>query len=107
MRLYPRAVPERRDIQEALREAVDRTVRATVDTRERAQGAAGGVAEAVDDLVKGAERNISRSRRSVKAAVEDRLPATQEDVRAVRAELHQVVLRLKAIERQLDDAGKG
>jgi hypothetical protein len=97
-------VPERREIQEALREAVERTVQATVETRERAQGAAGGVAEAVDDLVKGAERSISRSRRSVSAVVGDRLPATQEDVRTVRAELQEIARRLDAIEQRLGES---
>jgi polyhydroxyalkanoate synthesis regulator phasin len=96
-------VPERKDIQEALREAVDRTFRATVDTRERAQDAAGGVAEAVDDLLKGAERNLTRSSRSMRAAVEDRLPATQDDVKALRAELRRIDRRLEAIENRLGD----
>jgi len=89
------------DIQQALREAVDRTVRATADTRERAQGAAGGVADAVDDLLKGAERNLTRRRRSVRSAVGDRLPATQEDVRGLRDELRRVTDRLEAIEARL------
>lgn len=97
---------ERRDIQDALREAVDRTVRATVDTRERAQDAAGGVAGAVDDLVKGAERNLTRSRRSVRAVVEDRLPASQDDMKAVRSELRRIGRRLEAIERQLSSRSK-
>jgi len=94
-------VPERRDIQDALREAVDRTVRASVDTRERAQGAAGGVTGAVDDLLKGAERTLGSSSRSVRSAVEDRLPATQEDMKALRAELHRIDRRLEAIEQRL------
>jgi sirohydrochlorin ferrochelatase len=89
------------DIQQALREAVDRTVRATADTRERAQGAAGGVADAVDDLLKGAERNLTRRRRSVRSAVGDRLPATQEDVRGLRDELRRMTDRLEAIEARL------
>jgi polyhydroxyalkanoate synthesis regulator phasin len=84
-----------------LREAVDRTVRASVGTRDRAQGAAGGVAEAVDDLLKGAERNLGRGRRSVRSAVEDRLPATQEDMKALRAELRRIDRRLQAIEDRL------
>ena len=100
-------MPDRPDIQDALREAVDRTVRATVDTRERAQGAAGGVAEAVDDLVKGAERNISRGRRGVLAAVEDRLPASGDDMKALRAELRRIDDRLGAIERRLDELPPG
>lgn len=100
---YSRPVPERPDIQESLREAVDRTVRATVGTRERAQGAAGGVADAVDDLVKGAERNIARSRKGVLAAVEERLPASQDDMKALRAELHRIDDRLSKIEKRLSD----
>ena len=96
-------MPERRDIQEALREAVDRTVRASVGTRDRAQDAAGGVAEAVDDLLKGAERNLDRGRRTVRSAVEDRLPATQEDMKALRAELRRIDRRLQAIEDRLKD----
>jgi hypothetical protein len=97
-------VPERRDIPDALREAVDRTVRASVGTRDRAQGAAGGVAEAVDDLLKGAERNLGRGRRTVRSAVEDRLPATQEDMKALRAELRRIGRRLEAIEDRLDNS---
>jgi hypothetical protein len=77
-------VPERKDIQDALREAVDRTVRASIDTRERAQGAAGGVAG------------------SVRSAVEDRLPVTQDDMKALRAELKRIDRRLQAIEQRLD-----
>jgi hypothetical protein len=96
-------LPERKDIQEALRDAVDRTVRASVDTRDRAQGAAGGVADAVDDLLKGAERTLESSRRSVRSAVEDRLPATQEDMKALRSELARIDRRLKAIEQRLED----
>jgi len=96
-------VPERRDIQEALRDAVDRTVRATVDTRERAQGAAGGVADAVDDIVKGAQDNISRSRKGVLAAVEERLPPNQDDMKGLRNELRRIDRRLGDIERRLDE----
>lgn len=77
-------MPERKDIQDALREAVDRTVRASVDTRERAQGAAEGVAG------------------SVRSAVEDRLPVTQDDMKALRAELKRIDRRLQAIEQRLD-----
>lgn len=85
---------DRRDIPDALREAVDRTVQATIDTRERAQ-------DAVDDLRKGAEKNISRSGRNVRAAVEDRLPATQDDVKEIKAELRRIGRRLDDIEQRL------
>lgn len=84
-------MPERRDIQEALREAVDRTVRTTVGTGQRAQGAAGGV---VDDLLRGAERSLTRG-------VRDLLPASQDDIRALRDELDRIDRRLEAIERRL------
>lgn len=93
---------EPRDISEALREAVEKTVRASVDTRERAQGAVDDIAEQVDGLVKGAEKNISRGGRSVRAAVEERLPATQDDLKAMRADLSRFEERLAAIERRLE-----
>lgn len=95
-------MPERREI-EALREAVDRTVRATLDTGNRAQGAAGGVGAAVDDLLRGAERGLTRGRRGVRAAVEDRMPASHDDVRALTDELQSIDRRLAAIERRLGD----
>jgi hypothetical protein len=91
-------MPDRRDIPDALRDAVERTVQATVGTRERAQGAASELSASVDELVKGAEKGLSRSGRSVRAAVEERLPATQEDVKAIRAELRRIGKRLDALE---------
>ena len=90
---------DRRDIPDALRDAVDRTVQATVDTRERAQ-------DVVDDLVKGAEKNITRSRRNVRAAVEDRLPATQDDMKEIKSELRKIGRRLDAIEKRLPARAK-
>ncbi len=94
-------VAEPRDIPDALREAVERTVQATLDTRGRAQGAASELSASVDDLVRGAEKGLSRRRRSVRAAVGDRLPATQDDVKAIRAELRRIGQRLDAIEERL------
>lgn len=98
-------MPERRDISEALRDAVERTVQATLDTRTRAQGAVDELAGQVDDLRRGAEKNITRSGRSVRAAVGDRLPATQEDIKALRAELRSIADRLDAIETRLAAGG--
>ena len=95
------AVAEPRDIPDALRDAVERTVRATVDTRERAQDAVDDLAGTVEDLRKGAEKNITRSRRTVRAAVGERLPATQEDVKDLRKELRRIATRLDAIEKKL------
>lgn len=94
-------MPDRRDIPDALRDAVERTMQATVGTRERAQGAASELSASVDELVKGAEKGLSRGGRSVRAAVEERLPATQEDVKAIRAELRRIGKRLDALEERL------
>jgi len=96
---------ERRDIPDALRDAVERTVQATLGTRELAQGAASELSASVDELVKGAEKGLTRSGRTVRAAVEERLPATQDDVKAIRAELRRIGKRLDAIEERLGDAG--
>ena len=98
-------MPERRDISDALREAVERTVQATLETGGRAQGAVDELAGQVDDLRRGAEKNITRSGRSVRAAVEDRLPATQEDVKLLRSELRSIADRLEAIETRLSAGG--
>ncbi len=97
---------ERRDISDALREAVDRTVRATVDTRERAQDAVDDLSGTMDELVRGAEKGIRTGRRSVSAVVVERLPATQEDVKAMHTELRAIVRRLDAIEDRLPTPAK-
>jgi sirohydrochlorin ferrochelatase len=95
-------VAEPRDIPDALREAVERTVQATVETRGRAQGAVDDLTGSVDELVKGAEKSLTERRRSVRAAVGERLPATQEDIKEVRAELRRITRRLAAIEKHLE-----
>ena len=98
---------ERRDIPDALRDAVERTVQATVDTRGRAQGAVDDLAGSVDDIVRGAEKSLGQRRRSVRAAVGDRLPAlpaSHEDLAEVRAELRVIAERLKRIEARLPAA---
>ena len=92
---------ERRDIPDALREAVERTVQATLGTRDLAQDAASELSASVDELMKGAEKGLSRSRRTVRAVVEERLPATQDDVKAIRAELRRIGKRLDGIEERL------
>jgi ABC-type transporter Mla subunit MlaD len=79
---------------DALRDAVERTVQATRDsaqeTRQRAQGA-------LDELVD----TLGRSRSAVLGALDDRRPATQEDVRELKAELRKIGRRLDAIEKRL------
>jgi len=95
------AVAERRDIPDALREAVERTVQATVDTRVRAQDAVDDLGGTVDELVKNAEKGLRTGRRSVRAAVGERLPATQDEMKVIRAELRKISKRLDSIEARL------
>jgi hypothetical protein len=87
-----------KELPDAVRDAVERTVQATVGSadrgRARAQGAMDELVDTVDDLRQGAEARISKTGRAV-------LPATQEDVRAIRSELRQIARRLDAIEERL------
>jgi chromosome segregation ATPase len=84
-----------------LREAVERTVQATLGSaerqRDRTQGALDEIAGTVDNLRKGAEASLARGRR----ALEDRRPATHDDIRDLRAELRKIGRRLDAIEERL------
>jgi hypothetical protein len=70
-----------------LREAVERTVDATVGSAGRSRSVAQG---ALEDL-----------RRSVSGAIEGRRPATSDDVRELKAELRAIGRRLDAIEKRL------
>jgi hypothetical protein len=91
-----RATPK--ELPEAVRETVERTMQATAGSadrgRARAQGALDELVDSVGDLRKEAEARISKSGRAV-------LPATQEDVRAIRSELRKIARRLDAIEERL------
>jgi len=84
-----------------LREAVERTVQATLGSaerqRDRTQGALDEIAGTVDNLRKGAEASLARGRR----VLEDRRPATHDDLRELRAELRRIGRRLDAIEERL------
>lgn len=88
-----------------LREAVERTVDATMGSAERgrsaAQGALDDLVDSVDELRKGAEQRLARGRRSVAGAIEGRRPATSDDIKEVRAELRAIGRRLDAIEERL------
>jgi chromosome segregation ATPase len=90
---------------EALRDAVERTVDATLGSagrsRDAAQGALDDLVGTVDELRRGAEERISRGRRSVAGAIEGRRLATHEDITALRAELRSIGRRLDAIEERL------
>jgi hypothetical protein len=94
-----------KELPDALREAVERTIDATVGSagrsREAAQGALDDFAGSVEGLRKDAETRLARGRRSVSEAIEGRRPATHEDIREVRAELRAIGRRLDAIEERL------
>jgi chromosome segregation ATPase len=84
-----------------LRDAVERTVQATLGSaerqRERTQGALDEIAGTVDQLRRGAEAGLARGRR----VIEDRRPATSEDIRELKAEIRRIGRRLDGIEDRL------
>ncbi len=84
-----------------LRDAVERTVQATLGSaerqRDRTQGAIDDLAGTVDNLRRGAGAGLARGRR----AIEERRPATYEDIRELKAELRRIGRRLDAIEERL------
>jgi chromosome segregation ATPase len=88
-----------------LRDAVERTVEATLGSAERsrsaAQGALDDLVESVEDLRKGAEERLSRGRRSVTEAIEGRRPASSDDIKELKAELRAIGRRLDSIEERL------
>jgi hypothetical protein len=95
----PAAVPD------PLREAVERTVQATIGTRERAQ-------EAVDELVRETEQRAGEVRRRagtgaetvrdrVRGAIEPLRPVTLDDLRGIQRELRAINRRLDDIEERL------
>ena len=88
-----------------LRDAVERTVEATLGSAERsrsaAQGALDDLVDSVDDLRKGAEERLARGRKSMAGAIEGRRPATYDDIKAVQAELRAIGRRLDQIEERL------
>jgi chromosome segregation ATPase len=97
----PRPMAKRPTTPTELRDAVERTVQATLGSaerqRERTQGALDDLAGTVDQLRRGAEAGLARGRR----AIEDRRPATSEDIRELKAELRRLGRRLEAIEERL------
>lgn len=93
-----------------LRDAVERTVEATLGSAERsrsaAQGALDDLVDSVDDLRKGAEERLARGRKSMAEALEGRRPATYDDIKAVQAELRAIGRRLDKIEERLPQRRK-
>ena len=93
------------ELPEALRDAVERTVEATLGSagrsREAARGAIDDLVGTVDDLRRGAERRLTRGRRSVADAIEGRRLATHDDIAELKAELRSIGRRLDAMEERL------
>ena len=85
-------------VPDAVREAVERTIQATVGsaqmTRERAQ-------EAVDEIVRGAGAGAESLRERIAEAFEERRPVTNDDLKEIRSELRAISRRLDAIEQRL------
>jgi polyhydroxyalkanoate synthesis regulator phasin len=88
-----------------LRDAVERTVEATLGSAERsrsaAQGALDDLVDSVEEFRKGAEQRLARGRRSMTEAIEGRRPATYDDIKELQAELRAIGRRLDRIEEQL------
>jgi hypothetical protein len=113
-------------VPDAVREAVERTVQATVgqaaqaqqQTRGRAQDARTRAQDVVDDVVKGARTTRGRAQEAVegvvkgaevvgervRGALEDARPATHDDIKDLQRELRAITRRLTAIEEQLPTA---
>jgi polyhydroxyalkanoate synthesis regulator phasin len=93
------------ELPDSLREAVERTVDATLGSagrsREAAQSALDDMVQSVDELRRGAEQRFAKGRRSMTDAIEGRRPANLDDIRELRKELRAIVRRLDAIEERL------
>jgi ElaB/YqjD/DUF883 family membrane-anchored ribosome-binding protein len=100
-RAMARSKSNAKELPDAVRDAVERTVQATVGSAERSRDRAQGALDGVVDRVRGAEASITRSRRAVTEAIDDRMPATHEDIKELKAELRAVARRLDAIEQRL------
>jgi len=90
---------------DSLRDAVERTVQATLGSaersRDRTQRSLDELVDTVDQLVRGAEAGLARSRKVVTDALEERRPATLEDIRELKTELRKISRRLDEIEERL------
>jgi polyhydroxyalkanoate synthesis regulator phasin len=94
--------PTPQRIPDTVRDAVERTIQATVGSAQQTRGRA---QEAVDDIVRGAEAGAESVRARARRAIDTTRPATYEDVRDIQAELRKLGRRLDAIEQRLPAAG--
>jgi hypothetical protein len=104
--------PQTPQIPDAVREAVERTVQATVggakeaqeNTNRRASGVRTRAASALDDIAKSAEAGAEVVQKRVREALEDARPATHDDVKAILKELRALNRRVAALEERLPAA---
>jgi polyhydroxyalkanoate synthesis regulator phasin len=85
-------------ISDTVREAVERTVQATVG---QAQETRGRAQRSVDDLVRGAEEGAKTVRETVRGAIEDRRPVTYEELKDLQKQIRTIARRLDEIEKRL------
>ena len=82
------------EVPDALRDAVEQTVQAARDSAQETRDRA---SSALDELVD----TLERSRTAVLGAIDDRRPATHEDLKELKAELRRIGRRLDALEDRL------
>jgi hypothetical protein len=93
--------PITQDMPDAVREAVDRTVQATIGSAQLTRGRA---QDAVDELVRTAGSSAEAVRERVVGAYEDRRPVTNDDLNEIRTELRRISRRLGTIEHRLEES---
>ena len=107
-RLPGTSMADRKSTPAGLPDAVREAVESTLDaTRESAQTTRSRAQEAVDELVKSAEAGAGAVRERVRGAIDERRPATSDDLRELRKELRAIGRRLDAIEERLPAARAG
>ena len=86
-RTTPQQLPD------AVRDAVERTIQATVGSAQQTRGA-------LDEVVSGAEASAKNVRARVREAVEKTRPATSDDIKELRAEIRALSRRLDKLEKK-------
>jgi polyhydroxyalkanoate synthesis regulator phasin len=86
-RTTPQQLPD------AVRDAVERTVQATLGGAQQTRGA-------LDEVVSGAEASAKNVRARVREAVEKTRPATSDDIKELHAEIRALSRRLDKLEKK-------
>jgi hypothetical protein len=95
--------PSSGNVPDSVREAVERTIQATLASAQQTRGRAEA---AVDDIVRGAEASAKEVRGRVRGAIEERRPASSDEIRDLQRELRAFGRRLDAIEKRLAESGR-